>query len=99
MRFTDLAAEAWTQLEQPASRHALLLRAAEVLDSVEFDTVSAWEAAQDVRIPGVMSRVRRTLIEEGDPSLWVYWRVPDDVDPTTVDVEVDVDVLDFVFDY
>ncbi|OFB35971.1 hypothetical protein BA059_26630 [Mycolicibacterium sp. (ex Dasyatis americana)] len=99
MRFTDPAVEAWTQLEQPSSRHALLLRAAEVLDSIEFDTVSAWESAQDVRIPGVTSRLRRTLIEEGDPSFWVYWRVAGDIDPTTVDTEVDVDVLDFVHDY
>ena len=98
MRFVDPAIEAWEQLRQPANRHAVVLRAREVLDDIGFDTARAWESAQDVVIPGVTSRVRRTLIEAGDPSLWVYWRVPGEVD-WTAEREVDVEVLDFVFDY
>jgi hypothetical protein len=89
MWWTELAKESWDALFEPHRRQSPVLRAIELLDEIEDDPAAAWEKAQEVRLPGVTRSVRRTLIEIGAPSLWIYW---------SLDTRRGPIILDFLFD-
>ncbi|WP_142254026.1 MULTISPECIES: hypothetical protein [unclassified Mycobacterium] len=89
MWWTELAEESWDALFEPHHRMAMVLRAREILDDIEFQSDDAWAAAEPVALPGVDRAIRRTLIEAGSPSLWIYW---------SLDADRGAIVLDFVFD-
>lgn len=88
MWWTELAEESWDALFEPHQRMGAVLRAMEVLDGIEFAAEVAWASAEHVVLPDVDREIRRTLIEAGVPSLWVYWSLDDSRGPI---------VLDFVF--
>ncbi|MBP2452310.1 hypothetical protein [Mycolicibacterium lutetiense] len=88
MWWTELAEESWDALFEPHHRMAMVLRAREVLDEVEFQSRTAWAAAEPVALAGVVRKIRRTLIEAGTPGLWIYW---------SLDADKGAIVLDFVF--
>lgn len=89
MWWTELAEESWDALFEPHRRQSPILRAIELLDEIEHDPDAAWQRAHEVRLPGVTRSIRRTLIEVGAPSLWIYW---------SFDAGQDAIVLDFLFD-
>lgn len=89
MLWTELAEEAWDALFEPHQRMAAVMRAMEVLDSIEFESAAAWAAAEPVTVSGVVTReIRRTMIEAGAPGLWIYW---------SLDSSKGAIILDFVF--
>jgi hypothetical protein len=87
--WTELAEESWDALFEPHRRQGPVQRAIELLDEIEHDPGAAWETAHEVRLPGVTRSIRRTLIEVGAPSLWIYW---------SLDARRGAIVLDFLFD-
>ena len=88
MWWTELAEESWDALFEPHHRISVVLRAREVLDRIEFDSITAWAAAEPAALPGVDREIRRTLLEAGTPGLWIYW---------SLDADKGAIVLDFVF--
>lgn len=89
MLWTELAEEAWDALFEPHQRMAAVMRAMELLDWIEFSSAAAWDAAEPVGVPGVVTReIRRTMIEAGTPALWIYW---------SLDAAKGAIVLDFAF--
>lgn len=90
MWWTELAEESWDALFEPDRRQSPVLRAIELLDEMENDPAAAWEKANEVRLAGVTRSIRRTLIEVGTPSIWIYW---------SLDARRGAIILDFLFDY
>lgn len=84
-----MAEESWYALSEPQQRQSLIQRAIELLDEIEGDPDAAWKDAQEVRLSGVDRPIRRTLIELGTPSLWIYW---------SLDASHGAIILDFLFD-
>ena len=89
MRWTKLAKASWNALREPHQRQTLVQRAIELLDDIADDPHAAWKDAQEVSLEGVNRPIRRTLIELGTPSLWIYW---------SLDARYGAIILDFLFD-
>ena len=47
----------------------------ELLDKIKNERDDAWNEAEKVSVPDVDLDIRRTLIEIGKPSLWIYWYI------------------------
>lgn len=88
MLWTEPAEESWDALFEPQHRMGMVLRAMELLDEIEFSSAAAWADAEPVVLSGVDREVRRTLIEAGEPGLWIYW---------SLDAELGAIVLDILF--
>ena len=89
MRWTKLAKESWNALLEPQQRQSLVQRAIELLDDIADDPQAAWKDAQEVSVKRVSRPIRRTLIELGTPSLWIYW---------SLDARHGAIILDILFD-
>ena len=88
MLWTELAEESWDALFEPHRRQGPVLRAIELLDDIEHDPAAAWQAAEEVHLSGVNRAIRRTLIERGEPSLWIYWSLDDKVGAIILDFNI-----------
>jgi hypothetical protein len=75
MWWTRQADESWDELFDPHKRQGPIYRAIELLDEIEHERDRAWNDAKEVRVPGIEFSLRRTLIEDGSPGLWIYWYI------------------------